>query len=168
MILQPFLDLPIDYYDLGMENRVATDDKVTVEAAEAILRLGVGIQCATLTPDEARVKGIPPQEDVEIAQLAPSATSWAGWCSASPSCAAHVPRLIPGWTQPIIIGRHAFGDQYKATDFVVPGKGKLTIRWEGEDGEVIDHEVFDYPGGGVACWPCTISTSQSRSSPGPA
>jgi len=148
-LIFPFLDLPIDYYDLGMENRDATDDKVTVEAAEAIQRCGVGIKCATITPDEARVK----EFNLKKMWKSPNGTIrniLGGVVFREPILCRNVPRLVPSWTQPIIIGRHAFGDQYKATDFVVPGKGKLTMKWEGEDGQVIEHEVFDYPGGGVA------------------
>jgi len=148
-LIFPFLDLPIDYYDLGMENRDATDDKVTVEAAEAIQRCGVGIKCATITPDEARVK----EFSLKKMWKSPNGTIrniLGGVVFREPILCRNVPRLVPSWTQPIIIGRHAFGDQYKATDFVVPGKGKLTMKWEGEDGQVIEHEVFDYPGGGVA------------------
>jgi len=148
-LVLPFLDIPIDYYDLGMEHRDATDDKVTVEAAEAIKRCGVGIKCATITPDEARV------EEFKLKKMwkSPNGTIrniLGGVVFREPILCRNVPRLIPGWTQPIIIGRHAFGDQYKATDFVVPGKGKLTMKWRGEDGQVIEHEVFDFPGGGVA------------------
>jgi len=148
-LIFPFLDLPIDYYDLGMENRDATDDKVTVEAAEAIQRCGVGIKCATITPDEARVK----EFNLKKMWKSPNGTIrniLGGVVFREPILCRNVPRLVPSWTQPIIIGRHAFGDQYKATDFVVPGKGKLTMKWEGEDGQVIEHEVFNYPGGGVA------------------
>jgi isocitrate dehydrogenase len=148
-LILPFLDIEIDYYDLGMENRDATDDHVTVEAAEAIKRHGVGIKCATITPDEARVK----EFHLKKMWKSPNGTIrniLGGVVFREPILCRNVPRLIPSWTQPIIIGRHAFGDQYKATDFTVPGKGKLTIRWEGDDGQVIEHEVFDYPGGGVA------------------
>ncbi|MBJ7413182.1 MAG: NADP-dependent isocitrate dehydrogenase [Phenylobacterium sp.] len=145
----PFLDLQIDYYDLGMENRDATDDKVTVEAAEAIKRHGVGIKCATITPDEARVK----EFNLKKMWKSPNGTIrniLRGVVFREPIICKNVPRLIPGWTQPIIIGRHAFGDQYRATDFKVPGPGKLTIKFEGADGKVIEHEVFDYPNSGVA------------------
>ncbi len=148
-LILPFLDLPIDYYDLGMEHRDATDDKVTVDAAEAIKKYGVGIKCATITPDEARVK----EFNLKKMWKSPNGTIrniLGGVVFREPILCKNVPRLIPGWTQPIIIGRHAFGDQYRATDFVVPGKGKLTIRFEGDDGQVIEHEVFQYPGGGVA------------------
>ncbi len=148
-LILPFLDIDIDYYDLGMENRDATDDRVTVEAAEAIKRHGVGIKCATITPDEARV------EEFHLKKMwkSPNGTIrniLGGVVFREPILCKNVPRLIPSWTQPIIIGRHAFGDQYKATDFVVPGKGKLMMKWTGEDGQVIEHEVFDYPAGGVA------------------
>ncbi|OHB31262.1 MAG: isocitrate dehydrogenase [Phenylobacterium sp. RIFCSPHIGHO2_01_FULL_69_31] len=145
----PFLDLQIDYYDLGMEHRDATDDKVTVEAAEAIKRHGVGIKCATITPDEARVK----EFNLKKMWKSPNGTIrniLGGVVFREPIICKNVPRLIPGWTQPIIIGRHAFGDQYRATDFKVPGPGKLTIKFEGADGKVIEHEVFDYPSSGVA------------------
>ena len=148
-LIMPFLDLPIDYYDLGMEHRDATDDKVTVDAAEAIKRHGVGVKCATITPDEARVK----EFNLKKMWKSPNGTIrniLGGVVFREPILCKNVPRLIPGWTQPIIIGRHAFGDQYRATDFVVPGKGKLTMKWEGDDGDVIEHEVFQYPGGGVA------------------
>jgi isocitrate dehydrogenase len=148
-LIFPFLDLEIDYYDLGMEHRDATDDKVTTDAAEAIKRHGVGIKCATITPDEARVK----EFGLKKMWKSPNGTIrniLGGVVFREPIICKNVPRLIPGWTQPIIIGRHAFGDQYRATDFLVPGPGKLTIRFEGADGKVIEHEVFDYPGGGVA------------------
>ncbi len=148
-LILPFLDIQIDYYDLGIENRDATEDRVTVEAAEAIKRHGVGVKCATITPDEARVK----EFHLKKMWKSPNGTIrniLGGVVFREPILCKNVPRLIPTWTQPIIIGRHAFGDQYKATDFVVPGKGRLTIRFEGDDGQVIEHEVFDYPGGGVA------------------
>jgi isocitrate dehydrogenase len=148
-LIFPFLDLEIDYYDLGMEHRDATDDKVTTDAAEAIQRHGVGIKCATITPDEARVK----EFKLKKMWKSPNGTIrniLGGVVFREPIICKNVPRLIPGWTQPIIIGRHAFGDQYRATDFLVPGPGKLTIRFEGADGKVIEHEVFDYPGAGVA------------------
>ncbi|MGA0607358.1 NADP-dependent isocitrate dehydrogenase [Phenylobacterium sp. VNQ135] len=148
-LIFPFVDVPLEYYDLGIEHRDATDDKVTVEAAEAIKKYGVGIKCATITPDEARVK----EFNLKKMWKSPNGTIrniLGGVVFREPIICKNVPRLIPGWTQPIIVGRHAFGDQYKATDFVVPGKGKLTIKWEGEDGQKIEHDVFDFPGGGVA------------------
>ena len=148
-LIFPYLDIDIAYYDLGIEYRDKTDDKVTVEAAEAIQKYGVGIKCATITPDEARV------EEFGLKQMwrSPNGTIrniLGGVVFREPIICKNVPRLIPGWTQPIIVGRHAYGDQYRATDFLVPGKGKMTIRWEGENGDVIEREVFDYPGSGVA------------------
>jgi len=148
-LIFPFLDLQIDYYDLGIEHRDATDDKVTVDAANAIKKYGVGIKCATITPDEARV------EEFKLKKMwkSPNGTIrniLGGVVFREPIICKNVPRLIPGWTKPIIVGRHAFGDQYRATDFLVPGPGKMTIKWEGKDGQVIEHEVFDYPGSGVA------------------
>ncbi|HKR88640.1 MAG TPA: NADP-dependent isocitrate dehydrogenase [Phenylobacterium sp.] len=148
-LIFPFLDLQIDYYDLGIEHRDATEDKVTVDAAEAIKRYGVGVKCATITPDEARV------EEFKLKKMwkSPNGTIrniLGGVVFREPIICKNVPRLIPGWTQPIVVGRHAFGDQYRATDFVVPGKGKLKISWEGENGQKIEHDVFDFPGGGVA------------------
>jgi isocitrate dehydrogenase len=148
-LIFPFLDLKIEYYDLGMEHRDATDDKVTVEAAEAIKKFGVGIKCATITPDEARVK----EFNLKKMWKSPNGTIrniLDGVVFREPIICRNVPRLIPGWTQPIIIGRHAFGDQYRATDFVVPGKGKLTMSWEGENGDKMEFDVFDFPAGGVA------------------
>jgi isocitrate dehydrogenase len=148
-LILPYLDIDLAYFDLGMEHRDATDDKVTIEAAEAILKYGVGVKCATITPDEARV------EEFKLKKMwkSPNGTIrniLGGVVFREPIICQNVPRLIPGWTQPIIIGRHAFGDQYRATDFTVPGKGKMTITWEGEDGQKIEHEVFNYPGAGVA------------------
>ncbi len=148
-LIFPFLDLKTEYYDLGIEHRDATEDKVTVEAAEAIRRLGVGIKCATITPDEARVK------EFNLKQMwkSPNGTLrniLGGVIFREPIICKNVPRLVPGWTEPIIIGRHAYGDQYRATDFVVPGAGKLTLKFEGADGKVIEREVFEFKGGGVA------------------
>jgi isocitrate dehydrogenase len=148
-LIFPFLDLQLDYYDLGIEYRDQTDDKVTVDAAEAIKKYGVGVKCATITPDEARVK----EFNLKKMWKSPNGTIrniLGGVVFREPIICQNVPRLIPGWTQPIVVGRHAFGDQYRATDFVVPGKGKLKISWEGENGEKIEHDVFDFPGGGVA------------------
>jgi isocitrate dehydrogenase len=148
-LILPFLELPIDYYDLGMEHRDETNDEVTVQAAEAIKRWGVGIKCATITPDEARVK----EFHLKKMWRSPNGTIrniLGGVVFREPILCRNVPRLVPTWTQPIIIGRHAFGDQYRATDFVIPGPGRMTIKWQGDDGQVIEHEVFDYPGGGVA------------------
>ena len=148
-LIFPYLDLNLDYYDLGMQHRDETDDRVTVEAAEAIKRHGVGVKCATITPDEARVK----EFNLKKMWKSPNGTIrniLGGVIFREPIICKNVPRLVPGWTQPIIVGRHAFGDQYKATDFLVPGPGKMTVTWEGADGQRIEHEVFDYPGSGVA------------------
>ena len=148
-LIFPYLDLDLDYYDLGIEHRDATDDKVTVEAAEAILKHGAGVKCATITPDEARVK----EFGLKKMWRSPNGTIrniLGGVIFREPIICRNVPRLVPGWTQPIIVGRHAFGDQYKATDFKVPGPGKLTVRFAGEDGQVIEHEVYDFKGSGVA------------------
>ncbi len=148
-LIQPYLDIDLVYFDLGIEKRDETDDRITVEAAEAIKRHGVGVKCATITPDEARVK----EFGLKKMWKSPNGTIrniLGGTIFREPIVIQNVPRLIPGWTDPIVVGRHAFGDQYKATDFVVPGKGRLTISWVGENGETIEHDVFDFPGGGVA------------------
>jgi isocitrate dehydrogenase len=148
-LIFPYLDLQLAYFDLGIEHRDETEDRVTVEAAEAIKRYGVGVKCATITPDEARVK----EFGLKKMWKSPNGTIrniLDGVVFREPIICRNVPRLVPGWTQPIIIGRHAFGDQYKATDFVVPGPGRLTIKWQGEDGNVIEHEVFDFKASGVA------------------
>ncbi|MGQ3019758.1 NADP-dependent isocitrate dehydrogenase [Aliihoeflea sp.] len=148
-LIHPYLDIDLKYYDLGMESRDATDDQITIDAAEAIKKYGVGVKCATITPDEARV------EEFGLKKMwrSPNGTIrniLGGTLFREPIIMKNVPRLVPGWTQPIIVGRHAFGDQYRATDFKFPGAGKLTIRFVGEDGQVIEHEVFDAPGSGVA------------------
>jgi isocitrate dehydrogenase len=148
-LILPYLDLDIEYYDLSVENRDATNDQVTVDAAHAIKKHGVGIKCATITPDEARV------EEFNLKQMwkSPNGTIrniLGGVIFREPIICKNVPRLVPGWTQPIVVGRHAFGDQYKATDFKFPGKGKLTIKFVGEDGQVIEKDVFDAPSAGVA------------------
>ncbi|SMQ66401.1 isocitrate dehydrogenase (NADP) [Devosia lucknowensis] len=148
-LIHPYLDLDIEYYDLSVENRDATNDQVTVDAANAIKKHGVGIKCATITPDEARV------EEFKLKKMwkSPNGTIrniLGGVIFREPIICKNVPRLVPGWTQPIIVGRHAFGDQYRATDFTFPGKGTLTIKFAGEDGTVIEHEVFQAPGSGVA------------------
>jgi isocitrate dehydrogenase len=145
----PYLDLDLDYYDLGMEHRDATDDQVTIDAANAILKHGAGVKCATITPDEARVK----EFGLKKMWKSPNGTIrniLGGVIFREPIICRNVPRLVPGWTQPIIVGRHAFGDQYKATDFRVPGKGKLSIKFVGEDGQTIEHDVYDFPASGVA------------------
>lgn len=148
-LILPYLDIDIKYYDLGIEHRDATNDQVTVDAAEAIKKYQVGIKCATITPDEARVK------EFNLKQMwkSPNGTIrniLDGTVFREPIVCKNVPRLVTNWTAPIIVGRHAFGDQYRATDFVVPGKGKLTIKFEGEDGKVIEHEIFKFKGAGVA------------------
>jgi isocitrate dehydrogenase len=148
-LIHPYLDVNLQYFDLGVEHRDATNDKVTIDAAEAIKACGVGVKCATITPDEARVTEFKLKEMWK----SPNGTIrniLGGVIFREPIICKNVPRLVPGWTQPIVVGRHAFGDQYKATDFKVPGKGRLTIRFEGEDGKVIEKEVFKFPGSGVA------------------
>ncbi len=148
-LILPYLDVKLEYYDLGIEKRDETDDQITIDAAEAIKRHGVGVKCATITPDEARVK------EFKLKQMwkSPNGTIrniLGGTIFREPIICSNVPRLVPGWTKPIVIGRHAFGDQYRATDFVVPGPGKLTMTFAGKDGKKIEREVFDFPGGGVA------------------
>ncbi|HEY4199893.1 MAG TPA: NADP-dependent isocitrate dehydrogenase [Devosiaceae bacterium] len=148
-LITPYLDLPIEYYDLSIESREATKDQITIDSANAIKKYGVGIKCATITPDEARV------EEFKLSKMwkSPNGTIrniLGGVIFREPIICKNVPRLVPGWTQPIIIGRHAFGDQYRATDFTFPGKGSLTIKFTGEDGTVIEHEVFKAPGAGIA------------------
>src|SRR6201993_596059 len=148
-LILPYLDVDLHYYDLSVEYRDKTDDQVTIDAAEAIKKYGVGVKCATITPDEARV------EEFHLKKMWKSPTGpigniLGGVIFREPIICSNVPRLVPGWTQPIVIGRHAFGDQYRATDFRFPGKGTLTIKFVGEDGKVIEHEVFKSPGGGVA------------------
>ncbi|MFN9162596.1 MAG: NADP-dependent isocitrate dehydrogenase [Alphaproteobacteria bacterium] len=149
-LILPYLDIDIKYYDLGIEYRDKTDDQVTVDAAEAIKRYGVGVKCATITPDEARVK----EFKLKKMWKSPNGTIrniLDGTVFREPIICRNVPRLVPGWTDPIVIGRHAFGDQYRATDFVVPGKGKLTVTFPPDDGGApISHEVFKFPGAGVA------------------
>jgi len=148
-LIQPYLDVELLYFDLSVEHRDATNDQVTIDAAEAIKKHGVGVKCATITPDEARV------EEFGLKKMwkSPNGTIrniLNGVVFREPIVISNIPRLIPGWTDPIVVGRHAFGDQYKATDFKVPGKGKLTLKWQGEDGQVIEEEVFDFPAAGVA------------------
>ena len=148
-LIHPYLDVTLEYYDLGVEHRDATSDQVTVDAANAIKMHGVGVKCATITPDEARVK----EFNLKEMWKSPNGTIrniLGGVIFREPIICKNVPRLVPGWTQPIIVGRHAFGDQYKATDFKFPGKGTLTIKFVGEDGNVIEKEVFKAPGSGVA------------------
>src|SRR5438270_716048 len=148
-LILPYLEIDLKYYDLGMEHRDATDDQVTVDAAEAIKKYRVGVKCATITPDEARV------EEFKLKKMwkSPNGTirNILGGCIfREPIVISNVPRLIPGWTDPIVVGRHAFGDQYRATDFLVPGPGKLTMKWVGTDGQELDFDVCDYPGSRVA------------------
>jgi isocitrate dehydrogenase len=149
-LILPYLDVQLEYYDLGIEHRDATDDRVTVQAAEAIKRHGVGVKCATITPDEARV------EEFGLAEMyrSPNGTIrniLGGVIFREPIVISNVPRLVPGWTKPIVIGRHAFGDQYRATDMVVPGEGKLTLTFTPADGsQPIELDVYDFPGGGIA------------------
>ena len=183
-LILPYLDIDLHYYDLGMESRDATDDQITIDAANAIAKHNVGIKCATITPDEQRV------EEFGLKKMwrSPNGTIrniLGGVVFREPIVCNNVPRLVPGWTQPIVIARHAFGDQYKATDFLVPGKGKLTMKWEGENGDTIEKEVHDFPESGVAMgmynhdqsikdfaravfsygltrkWPCYLSTKNT-------
>jgi isocitrate dehydrogenase len=147
-LIHPYLDVELVYFDLGMEHRDKTDDQVTVDAAEAIKRVGVGVKCATITADEARVK------EFSLKKMYPSPNGTirnilGGTIFREPIICKNVPRLVPGWTKPIIIGRHAYADQYRATDFTFPGKGTITLTFTGEDGKKIERKVFDAPGGGV-------------------
>ncbi len=147
-LILPYLDVDLKYYDLGMEMRDETDDQITIDAAEAIKKYGVGVKCATITPDEARV------EEFGLKKMwrSPNGTIrniLGGVIFRQPIICQNVPRLVPGWTKPIVVGRHAYGDQYKATDFLFPGAGKLTLKFEGEDGTVIEREVFDAPSSGI-------------------
>ncbi len=144
-LILPYLDIDLHYYDLSVENRDETDDKVTIDSANAIKKHGVGVKCATITPDEARVK------EFNLKQMwkSPNGTIrniLGGVIFREPIICQNVPRLVPGWTKPIIIGRHAFGDQYRATDFTFPGKGTLTMKFVGDDGKVIEKEVFKVSG----------------------
>jgi isocitrate dehydrogenase len=149
-LILPYLDLGIEYYDLGMKSRDDTDDQITIDSANAIKKVGVGIKCATITPDEARV------EEFKLKKMwrSPNGTIRniiGGTVFREPIICKNIPKLVPSWTDPVIIGRHAFGDQYRATDFKVPGKGKLEIKWTSEDGkDEIKHEVFNFTGSGVA------------------
>ena len=183
-LILPYLDIDLLYYDLGIEERDRTDDQITVDAAEKTKEVGVAVKCATITPDEARV------EEFGLRRMyrSPNGTIrniLGGVIFRQPIICRNVPRLVPGWTQPIVVGRHAFGDQYRATDFTFPGAGKVTIKFEGEDGHVIEREVFDAPGPGVTMamynldqsiydfarasmnyalnlgWPCYLSTKNT-------
>jgi len=148
-LILPYLDIDLKYYDLAVEKRDETDDQITIDSAHAIQKYGVGVKCATITPDEARV------EEFKLKSMwrSPNGTIrniLGGVVFREPIVISNVPRLIPGWTDPIVVGRHAFGDQYRATDFLVPAPGKLTMVWEGKDGQKIEKEVFDFPSPGVA------------------
>ena len=148
-LILPYLDIPLEYYDLGIEERDRTDDNVTIQAANATLKHGVAVKCATITPDEARV------EEFGLKKMwkSPNGTIrniLGGVVFRAPIICNNVPRLVPGWTKPIVVGRHAYGDQYRATDFKFPGKGKLIMKFVGEDGKEIEHEVFDAPSSGIA------------------
>lgn len=183
-LILPYLDVDLLYYDLGIEERDRTDDQITVDAAEKTKEVGVAVKCATITPDEARVE----EFGLKRMYRSPNGTIrniLGGVIFRQPIICRNVPRLVPGWTQPIVVGRHAFGDQYRATDFRFPGAGKLTIKFEGEDGNVIEREVFDAPGSGVTMamynldqsiydfarasmnyalnlgWPCYLSTKNT-------
>ena len=148
-LIKPYLDIDLHYYDLSVEERDRTDDQITIDSAEAIKKHGVGVKCATITPDEQRVE----EFNLKSMWKSPNGTIrniLGGTIFREPIVIKNVPRLIPGWTDPIVVGRHAYGDQYRATDFVVPGPGKLRLVFEGDDGNVIDREVFKFPGAGVA------------------
>ncbi len=148
-LIHPYLDVNLEYYDLGIKKRDETDDQITVDSAHAIKKHGVGVKCATITPDEARVE----EFGLKRMYRSPNGTIrniLGGVIFREPIICKNVPRLVPGWTQPIIVGRHAYGDQYRATDFKFPGPGKLTIKFVGDNGETIEREVFEAPGSGVA------------------
>ena len=149
-LILPYLDLGIEYYDLGMKSRDNTDDQITIDAADAIKKIGVGIKCATITPDEDRVK----EFDLKKMWRSPNGTIRniiGGTVFREPIICKNIPKLVPSWTDPVVIGRHAFGDQYRATDFKVPGKGKMEVKWTSEDGkDEIKYEVFNFTGPGVA------------------
>lgn len=148
-LILPYLDIDLKYYDLSVQKRDETDDQITIDSANAIKQYGVGVKCATITPDEQRVE----EFNLKSMWKSPNGTIrniLGGVVFREPIVIQNVPRLVPGWTDPIVVGRHAFGDQYRATDFVVPGPGKLRLVWEGDNGETIDREVFNYPSGGVA------------------
>ena len=149
-LILPYLDIDLKYYDLGMESRDSTDDQITIDCAKAIQKYNVGVKCATITPDEDRVK----EFNLKKMWKSPNGTIrniLGGTIFREPIICKNVPRLVPHWTSPIVIGRHAFGDQYRATDFKIPGKGKLTVKWESEDGsQNIEYEVFNFPSSGIA------------------
>ncbi|MEM5500768.1 MULTISPECIES: NADP-dependent isocitrate dehydrogenase [Ahrensia] len=148
-LIHPYLDIDLKYYDLSVESRDATDDQITIDSANAIKKYGVGVKCATITPDEGRV------EEFKLKKMwrSPNGTIrniLGGVIFREPIICKNVPRLVPGWTKPVIVGRHAFGDQYRATDFRFPGKGKLTMKFVGDDGQEIEHEIYDAPAAGIA------------------
>lgn len=148
LLILPYLDIELLDYDLSIQNRDATEDQITIEAAHAIKTHHVGVKCATITPDEQRVE----EFNLKRMYKSPNGTIrniLGGVVFREPIICTNIPRLVPGWTQPIVIGRHAFGDQYKATDFVIPGKGKAIIKWVGENGETIEKEIFNFPGSGI-------------------
>ena len=148
-LIHPYLDIDLKYYDLSVEKRDETNDQITIDSAEATKKYGVAVKCATITPDEARVK----EFNLKDMWKSPNGTIrniLGGTIFREPIICKNVPRLVPGWTQPVVVGRHAYGDQYRATDFKVPGKGRLTIKFEGDDGTVIEKEVFKFPASGVA------------------
>jgi isocitrate dehydrogenase len=148
-LIHPYLDIDLKYYDLSVEKRDETNDQITIDSAEATKKYGVAVKCATITPDEARVK----EFNLKEMWKSPNGTIrniLGGTIFREPIICKNVPRLVPGWTQPVVVGRHAYGDQYRATDFKVPGKGRLTIKFEGDDGTVIEKEVFKFPASGVA------------------
>ncbi len=148
-LIEPYLDITLEYYDLSIQNRDATDDQVTIDAANAVKKWGVGVKCATITPDEARVA----EFGLKEMWRSPNGTIrniLGGVIFREPIICKNVPRLVPGWTAPIVVGRHAFGDQYRAVDFKVPGSGRLSIKFEGDDGKIIEKDVFEFPGAGVA------------------
>ena len=171
-LILPYLDIELEYYDLGVEHRDATDDQVTVDAAHAIQRHGVGVKCATITPDEARVT----EFGLKKMWRSPNGTIrniLGGVIFREPIVISNIPRLVPSWTKPIIIGRHAHGDQYKASDFVVPGPGTVTITYvpEGDHaaGQERSRSRWKWPSSPAAAspWPCTTTTTRSATSPGP-
>ena len=148
-LIVPYLDIDLLYYDLGIEERDRTNDQITIEAAEKIKEIGVGVKCATITPDEARVEEFGLKTDVAVPQWHTIRNILGGVVFRAPIICSNVPRLVPGWTQPIVIGRHAFGDQYRATDMKFPGPGTLSMKFVGQDGQVVEHEVFQAPSAGV-------------------
>ena len=166
-LILPYLDVELEYYDLGHREPRRDDDQITVDAANAIKKHGVGVKCATITPDEARV------EEFGLKEMyrSPNGTIrniLGGVIFREPIVISNIPRLVPGWTKPIIIGRHAFGDQYRATDTLIPGEGKLTLNFTPNDGsDPIELDVFDFPAAAGSRWRCTTSTTRSATSPAP-